>query len=267
MFKGVRPVALFEVRHVTISFGGLVALHELDMKVEDGEIVGIIGPNGAGKTTLFNVVSGFNKPNSGEILMSGKNVLKLQQHEVAEAGIGRTFQNVDLFKHLTVRENLLIGQHRTMDSGFIGAVLRTKRYKDEEKRIQQRAEEICRYLGVREIMDMLVIELPLGTQKMVELGRALVSDHKLLLLDEPVAGMSPPEVKHLSEVIRHIRGELKITVLLIEHHMGLVMTICDRIYVLNFGKKIAEGTPEQVRNNENVIHAYLGRRDSGAIKT
>jgi branched-chain amino acid transport system ATP-binding protein len=250
---------LFQINHLTKKFGGLIAINDFSMEIREGEILGLIGPNGAGKTTVFNCISHFYKPDAGEILMGGNNLLQLKPHQVAEMGIGRTFQNIELFGNLTVRENLLIGQHRLIRSGFFSTTLFLKRCREEEKRVLERAEEIGVRLGLGGIMDSLISGLPLGTRKLVELARALVLEPKLVLLDEPVAGMNPMESETLARVITEIRGRLGITVFLIEHDMGLVMRICDRLYVLHYGKKIAEGIPAEVRRKALVIAAYLGQ--------
>jgi branched-chain amino acid transport system ATP-binding protein len=251
--------AFFQIHHLTKRFGGLVAINDFSMEIRSGEILGLIGPNGAGKTTLFNCINKFYDPEAGQILMEGKDLARVKPHQVAELGIGRTFQNIELFGNLTVRENLLIGQHRRIQSGFFSGAFSLKRYRKEEQEVQEKAEEVCANLGLSGIKNAPVSGLPLGTRKLVELARALVSQPKLLLLDEPVAGMNPTESDTLAKVIREVRQKLGITVFLIEHDMGLVMRICSRLYVIHYGSKIAEGTPEEIRNNPLVIEAYLGQ--------
>ena len=249
---------VLEVNHATMRFGGLVAVNDLSMHIDHQEIVALIGPNGAGKTTAFNMITGVYTPTEGSVTLSGRSITGMRPDRIAAAGIARTFQNIRLFKALTVLDNVVIAQHLRLTSSWVGAVLRSPRYRKENTQMYARAKELLTYMGLWEVCGEIASSLPYGMQRKLEIARALATQPTLLLLDEPAAGMNPAESAELTELIRGIRDQFHLTVLLIEHHMDVVMDISDRIYVLNYGSLIAEGTPAQIQSNEDVIHAYLG---------
>ncbi|MEO8296415.1 MAG: ABC transporter ATP-binding protein [Burkholderiales bacterium] len=249
---------IIKVRDVRVSFGGIVALDAVSFDVPRGGIAGLIGPNGAGKTTLFNCLSRIYTPDAGSIAFDGNELLRQPPHRIAGLGIGRTFQNLALFGDLTVRDNVRVGAHARFPSNMVSDILRVGRSRRNEQDIDRQTDEMIDYMGLAQVQEVIVSDLPFGTQKRVEMARALAMSPKLLLLDEPACGLNHEEVEALGSLIRRVRDERSISILLVEHHMHLVMSICDSIVALNFGRQIASGTPDQVRNNPAVIAAYLG---------
>jgi branched-chain amino acid transport system ATP-binding protein len=249
---------LLRVDGVCVRFGGIKALDKVSFSVAAGHIVGLIGPNGAGKTTLFNCLSRLYAFSEGNILFEGRPLLETPAHGIAALGIGRTFQNLALFRTMTVRQNILLGGHCRTRSGFFANALRLPLVRREELALNAHADELIQLLDLHSVAQTRVMDLPFGTQKRVELGRALASQPKLLLLDEPAGGLNHEEVGALMNLLREVRDRLKLTLLLVEHHMNLVMRVSDRVVALDFGRVIADGTPAQVQANAEVVRAYLG---------
>lgn len=249
---------LLEAKHVTKTFGGLVAVDDVEMTVETGDIYGIIGPNGAGKTTFFNICSGFYTPTEGAVFLEGNQISGLPCDRIARMGIARTFQNIQLFRYMTVLENVKIGFHINTGTNLFDALLHTKRYRDDEKMIQEKGQEILENVGLSQYADTMAGNLPYGVQRKVEIARALALEPRIVLLDEPAAGMNPRETDSLMEFMIMLRSK-GYTIVVIEHDMKFVMNSCNHILVLNFGHKICEGTPDQVKNDQGVQEAYFGK--------
>jgi branched-chain amino acid transport system ATP-binding protein len=256
MVASVEP--LLDVRDIAVRFGGIVALDGVSFTIDTGQILGLIGPNGAGKTTLFNCVSRLYTPNRGDILFEGRSTLSRPAHRIAEIGIARTFQNLALFGPQNVIDNVKIGGHRRSHGDFVSDAFRLPWARRQEAALTETAWSLLRMLDLEDVALRPAEGLPLGTRKRIELARALAAQPKLLLLDEPAGGLNHGEVAELGALIRRVRDERHVTVLLVEHHMNLVMSVSDKVVALDFGRKIAEGTPSEVQNNEDVIRAYLG---------
>ena len=247
---------VLHIDHLTMRFGGVVAVNDLSMDINKGEIVALIGPNGAGKTTAFNMVTGVYTPTEGKVILDGHDVTGKRPDEITKLGVARTFQNIRLFSSMTVFENVLTARHLRRTSNFLTATFRLNAA--EEKKMRAETEALLREVDLYDLKDEMATSLPYGKQRLLEIARALSTQPKLLLLDEPAAGMNPQETEELGAFIKQIKDQFDLTVFLIEHHMNLVMGISDRIYVIDFGKQIAQGTPAEVQNNPAVIVAYLG---------
>ena len=251
-------MALLKATKLSKVFGGLKAVSNFEVIIEKGELIGLIGPNGAGKTTAFNLLTGVYEPTTGEIELDGKSLVGLKPYQITQLGLARTFQNIRLFSELTVLDNVKIAYHFHVKYGILESVLRMGRYHKEEAEIEQKAIELLKIFKLDDKKDEIAKNLPYGEQRRLEIARALAAQPKLLLLDEPAAGMNPQETQELMKMIQWIKKEFDLTILLIEHDMSLVMNVCERIYVLEYGSMIAQGVPEEIKNNPRVIEAYLG---------
>ncbi|ABR48237.1 ABC transporter related [Alkaliphilus metalliredigens QYMF] len=254
-------MTLLELKNVTKKFGGLTAVGNMDLKLEKDSILGLIGPNGAGKTTIFNLITGIYRVTEGDIIFENKPINHLEPFQVADAGITRTFQNIRLFKELSTYDNILTACHYNTNYTIMDSVLRNKKYREGEKKLHKQVTDLLDIMELTDRKDLVAGNLPYGLQRRLEIARALALHPKLLLLDEPAAGMNPDETIKLMKLIKEVRKQFDLTVLVIEHHMDLIMGICDQVVVLNFGKKLAEGNTQEIQSNPKVIEAYLGEEE------
>jgi branched-chain amino acid transport system ATP-binding protein len=255
-------MTLMTIEHLHKSFGGLSAVLDFSAHLEENDLIGLIGPNGAGKTTVFNLITGVYKPDEGAINFAGHNITGLPPHEICSRGIARTFQNIRLFNDLTVLDNVRIALHKDVQYPLLSAIMRVPSFFKGEAEMEEKANQYLQIFNLEDKRDEIASSLPYGEQRRLEIARALATNPRLLILDEPAAGMNPQETAELMELIRSIREQFNLTILLIEHDMSLVMGVCERIYVLDYGQIIAEGSPEEIRNNKRVIEAYLGEEVS-----
>lgn len=252
-------MALLQVHNLSVNFGGLRAVHDFNLVIEPGQIRGLIGPNGAGKSTVFNLITGIHQPTEGTITLDGKSVVGLEPYQIAAMGIARTFQNLRLWRHMTAIEHVKLARYSQLSYGFVGAFLGTSKRVLEEAESEAIATRLLDMMGIGRFANEVVTNLPYGVQRKVEMARALAANPKLLLLDEPTAGMNPEELREMMQVFRQIRDRLGLAIFLIEHRMEVVMDLCEMVQTLDFGEVIAEGTPEEIRNSPKVIDAYLGK--------